>query len=61
VQQTHQVPAVAPHEPITALLDRLTPTTGGRALAVDDWRVVGIITARDITRLIDVHQLASQG
>lgn len=56
-----RVPGAAPHEPVTALLGRLTPTTGGRALALDGGRVVGIITARDIARLIDVRQLARQG
>lgn len=56
-----QVLAAAPHEPIAALLDRVTPTAGGRALVVDDGRVVGIVTARDITRLIDIRQLARQG
>ena len=53
----HQVPTAAPHEPLTALLERLAPKAGNRALVVDAGHVVGIITATDITRLIDVRGL----
>ena len=53
----HQVPTAAPHEPLTALLERLTPNTGARVLVVDGGHVVGIITATDIARLIDVGRL----
>ena len=54
----HRVPTAQPREPLTALLERLTPDTGGRALVVDSDRVVGIVTASDLTRLIDVYKLA---
>jgi Zn-dependent protease/CBS domain-containing protein len=53
-----QVPAATPHEPIMALLERLGPIGGGRALVVDAGQVVGIVTASDITRVIDVRRLA---
>jgi len=53
-----RVPTATPHEPLTALLERLTPATGGRALVVDAGHVVGIVTATDLTRLIDVYRLA---
>jgi len=56
-----RVPTAAPHEPLTALLERLRPDTGGRALVVDAGRVVGIVTASDIARLIDVRRLALPG
>jgi Zn-dependent protease len=55
-----RVPTAAPGEPLTALLERLTPLTGDRALVLDAGHVVGIVTARDITRLIDVRRLAAQ-
>ncbi|MDR3656381.1 MAG: site-2 protease family protein [Mycobacterium sp.] len=53
----HQVPTAEPHEPLTALVERLTPNTGARVLVVDAGHVVGIITATDIARLIDVRGL----
>ena len=56
-----RVPAAAPDEPLTALLERLGPAAGNRALVVDAGRVVGIVTASDITRLIDVRRLVMPG
>ncbi|HYB38227.1 MAG TPA: site-2 protease family protein [Mycobacterium sp.] len=53
-----RVVTAAPHEPLTALLERLAPSGGRRALVVDHGQVVGIITASDISRLIDVRTLA---
>ena len=53
-----QVVTAAPHEPLTSLLERLAPSGGSRALVVDRGQVVGILTASDISRLIDVHTLA---
>jgi CBS domain-containing protein len=53
-----QVVTAAPHEPLTSLLERLAPSGSSRALVVDSGQVVGIVTARDISRLIDVHTLA---
>ena len=58
---TRRVPAAAPDEPFTALLERLGPAAGNRALVVDAGRVVGIVTASDITRLIDVRRLVMPG
>jgi CBS domain-containing protein len=52
------VPTAAPHEPVLALLERLTPVAGGRAFVVDGDQVVGIVTPSDLTRLIDVRRLA---
>jgi Zn-dependent protease len=52
-----QVPTATPQEPLTALLERLTPA-GTRALVVESGRVVGIVTPSDISRLIDVRTLA---
>jgi len=53
-----RVPTTAPDEPLTALLERLALDAGNRALVVDAGRVVGIVTASDITRLIGVRRLA---
>ena len=53
-----EVPTATPHEPVLTLLERLTPVTGGRALVIDGDQVVGIVTASDLTRLIDVRRLA---
>ena len=54
-----QVPTAEPHEPLTALLERLAPLAGGRALVVEGGQVIGIVTASDIARVIDVRRLAS--
>lgn len=54
-----RVPTAVPQEQLTTLLERLASEgTGARALVVDAGRVVGIITASDITRVIDVRRLA---
>jgi Zn-dependent protease/CBS domain-containing protein len=53
------VPTGAPHEPLTALLERLGSDAGNRALIVDGGHLVGIVTASDLSRLIDVYRLAS--
>ncbi|BBZ12750.1 site-2 protease family protein [Mycobacterium branderi] len=53
-----RVPTAAPNEPVTALLERLSATQQSRALVVDEGRVVGIVTASDLTRLVDVYRLA---
>jgi len=53
-----RVPVATPDEPVTALLERLASAQSNRALVVDAGRVVGIITASDLTRLVDVYRLA---
>jgi Zn-dependent protease len=53
-----RVITAAPHEPLVALLGRLAPSSGSRALVMDRGQLVGIVTASDISRLIDVHTLA---
>ena len=52
------MPTAEPHEPLTALLERLASVAGRRALVVDAGQVVGIVTASDITRVIEVRRLA---
>ena len=53
-----EVATAEPHEPFIGLLERLARAGEKRALVVDSGRVVGIVTASDITRLIDVRRLA---
>jgi len=53
-----QVPVATADEPVTALLERLASAESSRALVVDAGHVVGIITASDLTRLVDVYRLA---
>lgn len=56
-----QVPTATPDEPITALLQRLAAARTNRALVLDAGRVTGIVTAHDLTRLVDVYRLARPG
>jgi Zn-dependent protease/CBS domain-containing protein len=56
-----EVPSATPDEPLTALLQRLGPKSGDRALVVADGAVVGIVTASDLSRLLDVYRLANAG
>ena len=53
-----QVTTATPDEPVIALLERLAAGKGHRALVVDSGCVVGIVTATDLTRLVDVSRLA---
>lgn len=52
------VATASPNEPITTLLERLAAKGSNRALVVDGDRVTGIVTAHDLTRVIDVYRLA---
>ncbi len=53
------VPTAAPQESLSALLERLGPDAGNRALVIDGGRLAGIVTASDLSRLIDVYRLTS--
>ena len=58
------VTTTTPDESVTALLQRLAAKSEHRALVVDSvgsGGVVGIVTASDLTRLIEVYQLAGAG
>ncbi len=50
------VVTAAPAEPLTVLLERLEPDPGARALVVDGGQVVGIVTANDIARLLNIRR-----
>ncbi len=53
-----RVATAAPHEPLSALLERLGSDAGNRALVVDAGQLAGIVTASDLARLVDVYRLA---
>ncbi|OBC00372.1 zinc metalloprotease [Mycobacterium sp. 852013-50091_SCH5140682] len=56
-----QVPIAGPDEPVTVLPERLDSPTGHRVLVMrDGTHAVGIVTARDIARLLDVRRLISK-
>ena len=44
----------APSDPVTDLLDRLATSPEGRALVFEDGRLVGIVSAGDISRMLQV-------
>jgi Zn-dependent protease/CBS domain-containing protein len=48
-----EVPTAAPDDPLTELLPRLTRVADGRALVLEDGRLVGILTPTDITRAVE--------
>ncbi|WP_156689298.1 site-2 protease family protein [Mycobacterium sp. Marseille-P9652] len=53
------VPTAGPQEPLTALLERVSPYgPRSRALIFDGGRLVGIVTPTDLARMIDVYRLA---
>jgi Zn-dependent protease len=54
-----RVITAAPHEALLALLERLAPSRGGRALVMDRGQLVGIVTPSDISRSVDVHTLGA--
>lgn len=47
------IPTADPGEPVNALLSRLEWVDGDRELVVESGNVVGIVTARDIVRVIE--------
>lgn len=55
-----QVTTADPDEKLLALLERLRSSGSSRALIFDTGQLVGIVTASDLNRLLDVYQLAPQ-
>ena len=53
----NEVPTASPHEPLTSLMERMAPDRR-RALVMENSQVVGIVTASDITQLVDVRAIA---
>ncbi|QZT63420.1 site-2 protease family protein [Mycolicibacterium austroafricanum] len=50
-----------PAEPLVAVLERLDRSTGNRIVVMAGDRVVGVVTAADVARMIDVRSLAAAG
>lgn len=55
----NDVTVAKPDEPVTTLLERLGSNHAQRALVVEAGRLVGIVTAADLSRLIEVRRLSS--
>lgn len=54
----NEVPTAHPHEPLPDLLPRMAGRTDGRAVVLDDDdRVIGLITATDISRALQTSDL----
>lgn len=51
------VPLARPDEPLADLLTRMAGGADGRALVVEDGRVVGIISPTDVARLLEIADL----
>jgi CBS domain-containing protein len=47
-----QVPLVAPADPLGTVLPRLSGCTQGRAVVLDEGRIVGIVSPTDVNRAI---------
>ncbi|HWJ81816.1 MAG TPA: site-2 protease family protein [Nocardioides sp.] len=54
-----RVATCGPELPVAALLPRLTPESGRRALVFDDGWLVGIVTPSDITHALESRQLVA--
>jgi Zn-dependent protease/CBS domain-containing protein len=58
--QPDGVPTALPHEPLTDLLPRMDGCADGRAVVIDETNaVVGIVTASDVSRALQVAGLRS--
>lgn len=55
------VPVTSPSEPIPELLQRMQAAPDGRALVMDEGRLVGIVSPTDISRYVQLRMLESQG
>ncbi len=55
------VPVATPTQPLVELLTDLRGGGDGRALVVDGGRVVGIVSPRDVARMLEIAELRSQG
>ncbi|MFE0374750.1 site-2 protease family protein [Streptomyces inhibens] len=56
-----QCAVAAPDEQLSEAVDRISLRTGARILVVDGNRLVGIVTGKDISRLMRRHTLGGKG
>lgn len=54
-----EIAVAGPGDSLVSLLERLTPTAGGRALVFDHDQLVGIVTPTDVARAAEVRGLRS--
>lgn len=52
-----EVPLVSPDDPLSDLLPRMAGCSDGRALVVEDGRIVGLVSPTDVMRQLDVAEL----
>jgi Zn-dependent protease len=56
-----EVPTARPEEPLLDLLGRMQGCSDGRAVVLDGGRVVGVVSPSDVTRTLQVADLAAGG
>jgi len=56
-----QIPTASPDEPLLDLLGRMEGCTDGRAVVLDGGRVVGVVSPSDVTRTLQLTDLAAGG
>lgn len=52
-----EVPVVGPDDPLAELLPRMAGCADGRALVVEDGRIVGIVSPTDVMRQMEIAEL----
>jgi CBS domain-containing protein len=55
-----EVAKAAPGEPVTAVLDRLSPSNEGQMLVIDGGRLVGMLSPGDIARALRAPSASSR-
>lgn len=55
-----EIPVVNPDEPLAGVLPRMAGCSDGRALVVEDGRLVGLLSPTDVMRHLEVAELRSQ-
>ncbi|MPZ00246.1 MAG: CBS domain-containing protein [Actinophytocola sp.] len=56
-----EIPQTSRDESLTDLLPRMAGCEDGRALVVEDGRLIGIVTSRDISHAVSVSDLSGSG
>jgi Zn-dependent protease/predicted transcriptional regulator len=56
-----EIPVGRPDEPLLDLLGRMSGCTDGRAVVLDGGRVVGVVSPSDVTRTLQLADLAAAG
>ncbi|MBM7808603.1 Zn-dependent protease [Geodermatophilus bullaregiensis] len=56
-----EIPTARPEEPLLDLLGRMQGCSDGRAVVLDGGRVVGVVSPSDVTRVLQLADLAAAG